>query len=43
MINAINKIKQGKGIERDRDAVFDGRQEKTSLKRLHSSKDFNEK
>lgn len=43
MINAINKIKQGKGLERDRDAGFDRRREKTSLKRLHLSKDVSEK
>lgn len=41
VMNPINKIKQRKGIERDRDAVFDTGSEKISLKR-HLNRDFNE-
>lgn len=42
-MNPINKIKQGKGIERDRDAgqMLDTGSERVSPKR-HLSRDFNE-
>lgn len=37
----MSKIKAGKGIERDRDAVLDIGSEKVSLKR-HLSRDFSD-
>lgn len=39
----ISKIKQGKWIERDRGAILEKGSEKASLKRLHLSRDLNEK
>lgn len=39
----INEIKQNKGKEKNRGAIFDRGSEKASLKRLHLSREFSER